>query len=110
MMHARGSAARYFLVWIALLALTALSLGLSFAHLGSTDVAVALVIAAVKATLVVLFFMHLAEERFSVAMLPMLGLFLFLLLVVLVVVDVATRTTYPSAPAPDVGDAPGRAD
>jgi cytochrome c oxidase subunit 4 len=110
MTHARSSSARYLLVWIALLGLTGLSLALSFAHLGATDIAVALVIAAAKAALVVIFFMHLAEERSSVAMLPALGVFLFLLLLGLVVTDVATRQTFPRAPVPDVGELPGRAD
>jgi cytochrome c oxidase subunit 4 len=105
-----SSAVRYVLVWGALLALTALSLALSFAHLGPTDVAVALVIAAVKTALVAVFFMHLAQERFSVAMLPALGVFLFLLLVALTVTDVATRSTFPRTPLPDVGEAPGRGD
>ncbi len=110
MTHARSSTARYLAIWLALLALTGLSLALSLAHLGATDVALALAIAAIKAALVVLFFMHLSEERFSVAMLPMLGVLLFLLLTAIVVTDVATRRTFPRAPSIDVGELPGKAD
>jgi cytochrome c oxidase subunit 4 len=105
-----SSALRLVLVWIALLCLTGLSLILSFAHLGATDVAVAVLIAVVKTTLVAIFFMHIAEERFSIAVMPILGVFLFLLLVVLTVTDVATRTTFPETPVPDVGEVPGTAD
>jgi cytochrome c oxidase subunit 4 len=110
MEHAASSWVRYLVVWLALLGLTALTFGLSFAHLGSTDVAVALVIASAKTTLVALFFMHLAEERFSVAMLPVLAVLLFVLLVTLVAVDVATRRTFPRGPSPNLGELPALSD
>jgi cytochrome c oxidase subunit 4 len=83
---------------------------LSFAHLGATDIAVALVIAAAKTSLVALFFMHLAEERFGVAMLPMLAVLLFLLLVSLLAVDVATRRTFPRGPSPNLDELPALSD
>jgi cytochrome c oxidase subunit 4 len=98
---------RYLVVWLALLALTALTFLLSLAHLGAVDVAVALVIAAAKTALVALFFMHLAEERFSVILAPALALFLFLLLVALTVVDVVTRRTFPISPTPSMDVVPG---
>jgi len=111
MAHAHTSSAlRLVVVWLALLALTGLSLLLSLAHLGPTDVAVAVLIAVVKTTLVAIFFMHITQERFSVAVMPILGVFLFLLLVVLTVTDVATRTTFPRAPVPYAGEPPGSAD
>ena len=106
MAHAHPSWVRYLLVWIALVALTVLSWALSLAHLGATDIVVALVIAAAKTTLVVLFFMHLSKERFSVALLPFVALALIGLFIGLTVVDVVTRHTFPRAPAPSV-DAPG---
>jgi cytochrome c oxidase subunit 4 len=109
MAHTSSHARRYLLVWFALLALTALSFLLSHAHLGGTDVAVALMIAAAKSSLVALFFMHLVEERFSVVMVPMVSGFLLLLLLGLVVTDVATRRTFPRGPVPAV-DAPGMVD
>jgi cytochrome c oxidase subunit 4 len=92
---------RYLVVWIALLALTALSLVLSLAHLGPVDVAVSLLIAAAKTALVLLFFMHLAEERFSVVMMPLVAVFFVALLLALLVTDVATRRTFPRAPLPN---------
>ena len=50
----------YFAVFITLLALTALTTGVSFVDLGGIgNVAVALAIAVIKATLVALYFMHL---------------------------------------------------
>lgn len=110
MTHAPSSWIRYLLVWIALVALTVLSWLLSLAHLGSTDIAVALVIAVAKTTLVLLFFMHLAEERFSIVAIPALAMFFLLLLLGLTVTDVVTRRTYPKAPAPNVDEIPALSD
>jgi|SRR5580700_10096472 cytochrome c oxidase subunit 4 len=109
MTHASSSSVRYLVVWLALLALTGLSFLLSRAHLGETDVAVALVIATAKTALVGIFFMHLVEERFSVVMVPVMSAFLFLLLLGLLVTDVATRRTFPRGVLPSV-DAPGTED
>src|SRR5260221_11223265 len=106
MTHAPSSWVRYLWVWLALLALTGLSWLLSLAHLGSTDIAVALVIASAKTLLVMLFFMHLAEERFSIVMIPVAALFFVLLLIGLTVTDVATRRTFPRAPSPNLDEAP----
>ena len=52
----------YLLVWAALLVLTAATVAVSYVHLGMMNVVVALLIAAVKASLVALFFMHLRYE------------------------------------------------
>src|SRR5208283_4328675 len=49
----------YFVIFISLLALTALTTGLAYVDLGQWNTIVALIIACCKATLVVLFFMHL---------------------------------------------------
>jgi|HubBroStandDraft_4_1064222.scaffolds.fasta_scaffold562268_2 cytochrome c oxidase subunit 4 len=106
MTHASPSWIRYLVVWLALLALTGLSFLLSLAHLGPTDVAVALAIALAKTSLVGLFFMHLVEERFSMFMVPVVATTLVLLLLGLLVTDVATRRTFPKGVVPSV-DAPG---
>ena len=95
MSHAQPSAVRYVVVWLALLALTALSWLLSRAHLGSTDIAVALVI---------------AGERFSIVIIPCVAVFFIGLLVILTAVDVATRHTFPSSPLPNVDELPATAD
>jgi|SRR5271157_1762697 len=49
----------YFFVFGALLALTALTTAMAYVNLGQWNTVVALIIACCKATLVVLFFMHL---------------------------------------------------
>lgn len=101
---------RYVVVWIVLLGLTLLSWLISLAHLGGTDIAVALVIAVVKASLVGIFFMHLGAERFSVRMIPAVAAFFVALLVVLVALDVATRRTYPKGFSPNVDEIPALPD
>jgi cytochrome c oxidase subunit 4 len=108
--HAGSTSVRYLVVWLALVALTGVSFLFSLAHLGAVDVVVALLIATIKTCLVVLVFMHLSGERFSVVMFPLAAVFFVGLLVSLVVVDVATRHTFPRAPTPDLDDPPALAD
>jgi cytochrome c oxidase subunit 4 len=88
----------YVLVWLALLALTAISYVASRMNLGTLDTFIALAIAATKTTLVLLFFMHLIEQRFSNAMVPIVSFVFVLLLAALTAADVATRHTFPPAP------------
>jgi cytochrome c oxidase subunit 4 len=103
MMHVSSTSLRYLLVWVALVALTGLSFLMSRLHLGTADVVIALGIATVKTVLVLLFFMHLVEARFSIVLIPVAAIFFILLLAGLVATDVATRMTFPVAPAPYVG-------
>lgn len=91
---------QYIVVWLALMILTALSFLLSLAHLGAIDTVFSLVIAAAKSTIVLLFFMHLVEERFTVKLVPALALGYVLLLVALMVTDVVSRHTFPKTPSP----------
>jgi cytochrome c oxidase subunit 4 len=89
---------RYLVVWLVLMGLTALSFLLSLAHLGAIDTVFSLVIAAAKSTLVLLFFMHLVEERFTVKLAPFLAFGYVLLLVALMATDVVSRHTFPKTP------------
>jgi cytochrome c oxidase subunit 4 len=54
---------RYLYVWIALLALTALTVTSASLDLGKISIVAVLAIAAGKSTLVLLFFMHLSTEK-----------------------------------------------
>jgi cytochrome c oxidase subunit IV len=90
---------QYIVVWLALMVLTALSFLLSLAHLGAIDTVFSLVIAAAKSTIVLLFFMHLVEERFTVKLVPALALGYVLLLVALMATDVVSRHTFPKTPS-----------
>lgn len=90
----------YLFTWFALIALAALSLGLSFLHWPAGGLAASLAIATVKATLVVWFFMHLAEQRFLNRLIVVIAALLFALLIGLTAADVATRRTFPAGPRP----------
>lgn len=72
----------YIIVWILLLILTGLTLGVSYLHLGIMNVAVALLIASLKAALVALYFMHLRFENRLVWAFATVPLF-FLALIIL---------------------------
>jgi cytochrome c oxidase subunit 4 len=101
--HSRrgATAGTYVLVWLALMILAALTFLLSRAHLGSLDIAFALVIAVAKTVLVVLFFMELIEHRFVNSMVLIVSASFVVLLVSLTVADILTRHTFPKGPLPD---------
>ena len=59
--HAHGPG-RYFVIWFILLGFTLLTVVTGRMDLGAANLPIAIAIATVKATLVVLFFMHLSES------------------------------------------------
>lgn len=97
---ARSRWTHYLAVWLALVVLTALSFLASIAHLGELDTVISLLIASAKSTIVLLFFMHLVEERFTVGIVPVLAVGYVALLVTLMTADVLGRHTFPRAPLP----------
>ena len=90
----------YLLTYLGLIALATLSLGLSFLHWSTGDLVISLVIAAVKATLVFWFFMHLHEQRFANRMVVLVSFAMVSILIALMALDVASRHTDPPAPRP----------
>jgi cytochrome c oxidase subunit 4 len=93
-------ASGYLLTFAALIALATGSLLLSFVHWPAGDLPLSLVIALAKALLVLWFFMHLAEQRFSNRFVVAVSVLMVVLLVALASVDVATRRTFPARPEP----------
>jgi cytochrome c oxidase subunit 4 len=81
----------YFLVFAALLLLTATTVAVSAAELGRWHAPVALLIASVKATLVVLFFMHVLHSPRLVWLAVGVAIFCFGILYALSHADYATR-------------------
>jgi cytochrome c oxidase subunit 4 len=83
----------YISIWLALLVLTGLTAGVAFVNLGPFNTVVALVIATLKALLVVLIFMHVkyASDRLTKVVLVS-ALFWLLLLLGLSLADYTTRT------------------
>jgi cytochrome c oxidase subunit 4 len=83
----------YISIWLALLVLTGVTAGVAFVNLGPFNTVVALVIATLKALLVVLIFMHVkyASDRLTKVVLVSALFWLFLLLG-LSLADYTTRT------------------
>jgi cytochrome c oxidase subunit 4 len=91
--HQRGrhGMTAYAVTFAALLVLTTTALGLSFLELGAWTVPVTLGIAAIKSTLIALFFMHLIEESVSSWLAFLVSFLLVATLVTLAMLDVASR-------------------
>jgi len=66
----------FIIVWLALLVLTAITIGVAQVHFGALNVWIALGIATVKAGLVIAFFMHMKDEQrlFKLALLSALAI------------------------------------
>ena len=85
----------YALVLGALLVLTAVTILVSYVDLGPVNTPLAFVIAGVKATLVVLFFMHMKEAHGVLWLAALAGFFWLSMLIVLSMSDFATRGYLP---------------
>ena len=82
----------YIVVWGALMALMILTAGLSRIDLGEWSTVVALVIAAIKALLVILFFMHVRYESQKMAWVFVVAAFFWLgILLALTMTDYLSR-------------------
>ena len=93
--HQLHGARVYALVLGALLFLTALTILVSYVDLGPFNTPVAFTIAGVKATLVVLFFMHMKEAHGVLWLAALAGFFWLSILIVLSMSDFATRGYLP---------------
>jgi cytochrome c oxidase subunit 4 len=85
----------YFAVFIALIVLTATTTAVSFLDLGPWNTVVALGIAFLKATLVVLFFMHVKYSPRLTQVTIAGGLFWLAILILLTLSDFMTRGWLP---------------
>ncbi len=81
----------YLTILIVLLVLTATTTGVAFLDLGVLNPIVALAIACIKATLVVLFFMHLRYSSKLLKLTLCAGLFTFTVLILLTLTDYMSR-------------------
>lgn len=81
----------YFSVFATLMGLTLLTVGAAFLDLGPANTFVALAIAVVKSTLVILYFMHVKGNTKLVPVVILSGVFFLLLLFLLLAADYGTR-------------------
>ncbi len=89
--HKTHSAVPYLLVWLALLGLTVATYLTGKQHLGEWALPLAMAIATTKSTLVVLFFMHLWQDKGASRLVLILALIFVGLLLTLTLTDMATR-------------------
>ena len=81
----------YVAIWAILMAMTLTTVLVSFVEIGPFNVVVALVIATIKATLVVLFFMHLRYSPKLTMATVIAAMFWLFLLLALTMTDYLTR-------------------
>lgn len=81
----------YFTIFIALLVGTAITIGASYLNLGPFNAALAIAIACTKATLVVLYFMHIKYSSKLMKLTVGAGVFTFLILVGMSMSDYISR-------------------
>ena len=84
----------YIGIILTLMALTAATVAAAFVNLGRFNIVVALAIATVKATLVVLFFMHAKYSPKRTKMVILAGIFWLLILLFMTISDYASRIDY----------------
>jgi cytochrome c oxidase subunit 4 len=81
----------YLIIFVALLVGTAITIGASYVDLGQWNPVIAIAIACAKATLVVLFFMHVKYSSKLMKLTVGAGVFTFLILVGMSLSDYFTR-------------------
>jgi cytochrome c oxidase subunit 4 len=86
----------YVLIFLALIALTALTTGAAFVDLGRLNTVVALAIAVCKMLLVILFFMHVRYSSNLTKIIVVAGFFWLLILIALTLSDFQTRDWTPT--------------
>ncbi len=99
--HAHGTG-RYFAVWILLLIFTVTTVVTGRLDLGDFNIVLAMVIATIKATLVVLFFMHMTEAAGANRLVFVVSLVFVAVMMIGVFGDLWTRNpmTLPSGAPP----------
>jgi cytochrome c oxidase subunit IV len=95
-MNEHATRKAYFLVYGVLIALTAFTTAMAYVDLGAFNIYVALTIALVKGTLVVLFFMHVRESSGMTRVYVAAGFFWLAILMLLTITDYISRSWLPS--------------
>jgi cytochrome c oxidase subunit 4 len=89
----------YYSIFAALMVLTAITVFAAFVNLGNLNFPVAMAIATIKATLVVLFFMHVKYSSRLTKLVVMTSLFFLFILLGETFMDYASRGMMPSLPS-----------
>lgn len=94
--HHGPSLNTYIAIFVALLALTGLTVAVAYVDLGPLGAPVAVGIAGIKATLVVLFFMHVKYESKLIGLYAASGFVFVAILIVITMGEYAGRQPQPS--------------
>lgn len=89
--HIPVKAGTYLLVWLSLVALTGITIAVAGISLGRLSVLGAILIASVKSTLVLLFFMHLRYEKRILATIFLITLVVLAIFISFTFLDIAYR-------------------
>lgn len=81
----------YYTIFAALMLFTAVTVGAAYVDLGRLNVVVALTIAVVKATLVILYFMHVRYSTRLTRLVVAAGFFWLMVLIAFTMADVVSR-------------------
>ena len=95
----------YYAIFASLMVLTGITVGVAFINLGAFNFPVAISIAIIKATLVVLFFMHMKYSSRLTKLVVGTGLFFLLVLFTLTLTDYLSRGWLTGVPAVPAGPA-----
>jgi cytochrome c oxidase subunit 4 len=110
-MEEHHGAGRYWLIWGVLLVLTLVTVYTGKMHMPSFGLALALIIAATKGTLVTLYFMHLIDHRGANRLVFSVSILFVLLMLAVPLLDLGTRfrgsnppgSQYSDLQPPDIG-------
>ncbi|MFP2929441.1 cytochrome C oxidase subunit IV family protein [Pyxidicoccus sp. 3LG] len=97
-------ATRYWIIWAALLVLTALTYYTGRMHMPTFGLLLALVIATTKGTLVTLYFMHLAEHRGANRLVFGVSIIFVMLMLAIPLLDLGTRFRGSNPPGSQYSD------
>lgn len=89
----------YITIFLALMVLTAITVYASFVNLGSFNAPVAMAIAIFKATLVILYFMHVKYSSRLTKLVVMTGLFFLVILLTETMMDYVSKGFLPMPPS-----------
>lgn len=89
--HSHSGYGVYLVTWMALLVFTSLTVTVAGMHLGGISVFMAILIAAIKGSIVMAFFMHLREEDPLFTILVIVALCVFAIFIGITFIDVPFR-------------------
>ena len=88
----------YITIFMALMVLTAVTVGAAFVNLGSFNFPVAMLIAGFKASLVVWYFMHVKYQSHLTKLTVATGMFFLVILLTMTLVDYGSKDFTPMPP------------